>query len=53
MLEEPDNSVAGDDIKASATVTPSNCVALQSLCGQRGTRFQLGFAPVPAPLSHP
>ena len=41
MLEEPDNLVAGDEIKASATMTPSNYVALQALCGQRGTRFQL------------
>ena len=31
MLEEPDNLVAGDEIEASATMTPYNFVALQAL----------------------
>jgi len=43
VLEKSDGSVAGVEIKASATVTASDFTALQALRDQLGKRFQAGI----------
>ena len=45
VLERPDGTVAGVEVKASATVGAADFAALQALRDQLGRRFRAGTVP--------
>jgi len=43
VLEDPDGSIVGIEVKASATVGPGDFSGLRALQGLVGSRFRLGI----------